>query len=146
MRFEKINNKNKNNLKKFIKTYLQEITKKKINYEKIDDFFYTIKKKAHFFWIYHKQFKIGFVVLYFNYGNKINTCYIRDMFIRKKFRLKSFGSTVVEKIISRSIKNEINFLKIDILQTNLKVEEFWKQIGFRKKKKSYFYKIKNVSN
>ena len=29
MRFEKINKINKNNLKKYIKTYLQEITKKK---------------------------------------------------------------------------------------------------------------------
>ena len=146
MRFEKINKINKKNLKKYIKIYLKEITKKKQNYKKIDNFFYTIKKKALFFWIYHKQFKIGFVVLYFNYGNKINFCYIRDMFIRKKFRLRSFGSTVIKKIILKCIKNEINFLKIDILQANLKVEEFWKQIGFRKKKKSYFYKIKNVSN
>ena len=30
MRFEKINKKNENNLKKFINNYLQEITKKKI--------------------------------------------------------------------------------------------------------------------
>ena len=38
MRFEKINKINKKNLKKYIKIYLQEITKKKQNYKKIDNF------------------------------------------------------------------------------------------------------------
>lgn len=146
MRFEKINKKNENNLKKFINNYLQEITKKKNSNSKIDNFIYIIKEKAIFFWIYHKKFKIGFVVLYFNYGNKINSCYIRDLSIIKKFRLKGYGSIVVKKIILKCIKNKINFLKIDILKTNKKVEKFWKQNGFKKKNISYFYKIKNVSN
>ena len=127
------------------KNYLREILKKKISKEKNDFNLKKIRKNhGKIFWILKKKFKIGFVVIYINkdFRAKKKNCYIRDIYIKKHFRLKKFGKIVVIKIIEYFIKKKFNFIKIDILPTNKKVIKFWGKFDFKKRGKSYYLSLK----
>ena len=127
------------------KNYLREILKKKISKEKNDSNLKKIRKNhGKIFWILKKKFKIGFVVIYINkdFRAKKKNCYIRDIYIKKHFRLKKFGKIVVSKIIEYFIKKKFNFIKIDILPTNKKVIKFWGKFDFKKRGKSYYLSLK----
>ena len=58
-------------------------------------------------------------------------------------RRKLLGTYVFKKLLFICKKRKVKKIKIDILKSNKKIEKFWLSIGFRKKKKSYYYEIKN---
>ena len=127
--------------KKFFKLYLKEISKlNNLSKDKINNHLKKIKiNMGKINWILNKNKKIGFVVFYYNY-KKLN-CYIRDYFILKKFRKKKIGSFIIKKIIMLCQKRKFKFIKIDIINTNKKVVNFWNKLNFKKNGKSYYLKI-----
>ena len=127
------------------KNYLREILKKKISKEKNDFNLKKIRKnRGKIFFILKKIYKIFFFFFYKNkyFLTKKKNCYIRDIYIKKNFRLKKFGKIVVSKMIKHFIKKKFNFIKIDILSTNKKVINFWSKFGFKKRGKSYYLSLK----
>ena len=128
--------------KKFFKLYLKEISKlNNLSKDKINNHLKKIKiNKGKINWILNKNKKIGFIVFYYNY--KKSNCYIRDYFISKKFRKKRIGSLIINKIIMLCQKRKFKFIKIDIINTNKKVVNFWNKLNFKKNGKSYYLKIK----
>jgi len=141
-----LSKKNESKIKNLARIYLKEITRKKtIKLDDLNKFIKILKFKANFFWIYNNRTKIGFVGIYYNFTS-IRSCYIRDFFILKKYRKKRKGTLVFKKIINICKKKKLKKIKIDILRNNRKVEKFWISLGFKKKMKSYYYKINYASN
>jgi|MDTA01.2.fsa_nt_gb ribosomal protein S18 acetylase RimI-like enzyme len=139
----KLNKNTENKINRHAKIYLKEITSKKnINLHFLNKFTEVLKSKTKFLWIHDNKEIVGFVSMYFN-KKPINSCYIRDFYIKKKCRGKLLGTNVFKKILNICKKKKIKRIKIDVLQSNKKIENFWLSIGFKKKIKSYYYKINN---
>lgn len=139
----KQNKNTENKINRQAKIYLKEITgKKSITLHFLNKFTEVLKSKTKFLWVYNNKEIVGFVSMYFN-KKPINSCYIKDFFIKKKYRRKLLGTYVFKKLLFICKKRKVKKIKIDILKSNKKIEKFWLSIGFRKKKKSYYYEIKN---
>ena len=125
------------------KVYLEEITNKE-NISKIttkDNYTKIINNRGKIFWVKSFNRIVGFFVIYLNYEKK-KYCYIRDIFILKKFRLQKIGTKSFEKIIKFCKQKKFKLIKINILSTNSKVINFWKRLNFKKRGSSYFLRIK----
>lgn len=127
--------------KKIFNLYFKEILKLNfISKSKINSDFNKIKNNmGKINWILDRNKKIGFVIFFLN--NKKLNCYIRDYFILKNFRKKEIGSLIFKKIITKCKKRKFKFIKIDIMETNKKVFNFWKKLNFKKNGKSYYFKL-----
>ena len=127
--------------KKIFNLYFREILK--LNFipkNKINSNLNKIKNNmGKINWILDKNKKIGFVIFFLN--NKKLNCYVRDYFILKNFRKKEIGSLIFKKIIANCKKRKFKFIKIDIIETNKKVFNFWKKLNFKKNGKSYYFKL-----
>ena len=141
IKLKKFQKKDLKNFNKYYFLYLNEISKKS---PKKENFYINIiKKTSSIFWVKKKNLTLGFIVLYLNEYDKIslNNIYIRDIYIKLKYRKKKFATNIVYKIESIYSKKFFHNINIDILNSNLKVIRFWKKIGFKKKGKKFFKKI-----
>jgi len=125
----------------FFTLYLNEILNKKNT--KKNYFSHLLKKKLKVYLIKENNFIIGFFTLYLNKFAQLssNNIYLRDFYIREKYRKEKLGSLVVERIIKIYSKKKFFNIKIEILKSNSKVKKFWEKLGFKKKKLIHIKKI-----
>ena len=132
---------NKKILNNFLINYFKEIDFKKNekNDLKIKKFL-KINIKTIFYLLINQD-KIGFLAinLYKNLNGK-NICLIKDFFIEKKYRKKSYGIKFI-KVLSKSLKKKkIYKCKIEVLSSNQSVLNFWKKFKIKKISTNYIFK------
>ena len=121
--------------------YLNEILNKKNT--KKNYFTYLMNKGVKIFFIKQNNFIIGFFTLYLNRFTKksSNNIYLRDFYIKKRYRKKKLGSQVIEKITKIYEKKKFFSIKIEILKSNSRIKNFWEKLQFKKNKSIYIKKI-----
>tara|TARA_B100000795_G_scaffold237931_1_gene198781 strand:+ start:156 stop:614 length:459 start_codon:yes stop_codon:yes gene_type:complete len=121
--------------------YINEILNKK-NIKK-NFFTHLMSKGVKIFFIKQNNFIVGFFTLYLNKFTKIssNNIYLRDFYIKKKYRKKKLGSQVIEKITKIYKKKQFFSIKIEILKSNSRIKNFWERLQFKKNKSIYIKKI-----
>lgn len=141
IKLDKIKEKEINKFNYIFLLYLNEILNKK-NAKK-NYFMYLMKKGIKIFFIKQNNFIVGFFTLYLNKFTKksSNNIYLRDFYIKKRFRKNKLGSKVIEKITKIYKKKKFFSIKIEILKSNSRVKNFWEKLQFKKNKSIYIKKI-----
>ena len=108
--------------------YLNEILNKKNT--KKNYFKYLMNKGMKIFFIKQNNFIVGFFTLYLNKFTKksSNNIYLRDFYIKKRYRKMKLGSQVIEKITKIYKKKKFYSIKIEILKSNSRVKNFWEKL------------------
>jgi N-acetylglutamate synthase-like GNAT family acetyltransferase len=62
-----------------------------------------------------------------------NYCYLKDLFIKKEFRKKGYGSIIVITLIEECVKKNIHSIELESENNSM---EFFKKFGFKLKGES----------
>ena len=84
---------------------------------------------AYFILLKYNQENAGFCAFYANDHNT-NVAYISFIAVADKFRNQHFGKQVLEKTIELSKEQGMNFLKLEVLKSNVVAQDFYLRNGF----------------
>lgn len=80
-------------------------------------------------WVLLKKQAIGFVIYYFYNSNlEKKGIHIAEFFIKKEFRGKGYAKETLDLI--KSVNPGIFELRLEVLKTNKRANQFWRQNGF----------------
>jgi len=63
------------------------------------------------------------------YNREVKDVYLRQYFIKRDYRNKEYGLSGLDKLMNKRFK-EIENIEIDVLNCNLKGQNFWRKAGF----------------
>ena len=138
--FKKIKKNEINKFNDIFHLYICEIT----NQKKLrKDYFNLFNSNLKIFFIKKNNITIGLITFYLNKFQKIksNNVYIRDFYIKERYRKNGLGKLSIDKIIKTYSKKKFLNFKIEIIKSNYKVIHFWKSLNFNKNKSFFIKKI-----
>ena len=119
--------------------YINQITKniskkKKFTKKFLDN---LILRKFKVYCVFKGKLIIGFLI----YKTDRKVCYIRDVHIINKFQKNGIATLIIKDLIKKFKRRGINLIKIEILNSNKKVEKFWRNLRFVEISKTYILEI-----
>ena len=85
---------------------------------------------AYFLVLQSNNENSGFCAFYANDSNT-KTAYISFIAVADKFRGQHFGKQILEKVISISKETGMEFIKLEVLKTNIIAQNFYIRNGFK---------------
>lgn len=124
----------KNEKRKFIEVVDNVFPRGLVNSDSYEEIFEKIDKNALFIGAYSDEKPVGYAAIYAN-DTSSKTAFITKIGVLDYMQGKHIGSGLMNKCIEESKANGMDFIRLEVHNTNTKAIEFYHYCGFEYEKK-----------